>query len=61
MARGQHRQDPPSGRHAARRLLIWPHRGKRAARLPRQLALGLLTDAMGRVQGAEDRGEEKGA
>jgi hypothetical protein len=29
---------------------MWGRRGKRATRLSRQLALGMLEDAMGRVQ-----------
>jgi hypothetical protein len=29
---------------------MWRRRGKRASRLSRQLALGLLQDAMGRVE-----------
>jgi hypothetical protein len=40
---------------------MWGKRGKRGSKLSRQLALGLLEDAMGRVQDAEDRPDEKAA
>jgi hypothetical protein len=38
---------------------MWRRRGKRATRLSRQLALGLLEDAMGRVQDPSDQPEQK--
>jgi hypothetical protein len=34
---------------------MWRRRGKRGNRLSRQLALGLLEDAMGRVQDPQER------
>ncbi len=40
---------------------MWGKRGKRGSKLSRQLALGLLEDAMGRVQDAEDHSDEKAA
>jgi hypothetical protein len=38
---------------------MWGRRGKRGTRLSRQLALGLLEDAMGRVQDSSDQPEQK--
>ena len=38
---------------------MWGKRGKRGSKLSRQLALGLLEDAMGRVQESRDHPEEK--
>jgi hypothetical protein len=40
---------------------MWGKRRKRGSRLSRLLALARLEDAMGRVQGARDRPEEKPA
>ena len=38
----------------------WRRRRKPASRLSRQIALGLLEDAMGRVQGSGEAGEGAG-
>jgi hypothetical protein len=38
---------------------MWGKRGKRGSKLSRQLALGLLEDAMGRAQDAQDQPDEK--
>ena len=38
---------------------MWGKRKKRCAQLPRQLALGLLEDAMGRVQQQQEEREEE--
>jgi hypothetical protein len=40
---------------------MWGRRRRRCVRLPRQLALGLLEDAMGRVQQPEEPGESEPA
>jgi hypothetical protein len=40
---------------------MWGKRKKRGARLPRQLALGLLEEAMGRVQQREEEEDEPSA
>lgn len=37
---------------------VWPLRPRRAARLPRQLALGRLEEAMGRAE--QERNDENG-
>jgi len=64
MAGGAHRGGgrPLHGRHAARWVLpAWLRRPRRR-RLPRQLALGLLEDAMGRMQdGTAAGGDEREA
>jgi hypothetical protein len=39
---------------------MWGRRGKRRARLPRQLALGMLQDAMGRVEERQREPAEQG-
>jgi hypothetical protein len=38
---------------------MWGRRKKRCGRLPRQLALGLLEDAMGRVQPPQEQEQEQ--
>jgi hypothetical protein len=38
---------------------MWRRRGKRGNRLSRQLALGLLEDAMGRVQDPQEQPAEQ--
>jgi hypothetical protein len=38
---------------------MWGRRGKRGSKLSRQLALGLLEDAMGRVQDPEHEPEQQ--
>ena len=38
---------------------MWGRRKKRRAQLPRQLALGLLEDAMGRVQQPQEQGGDE--
>ena len=56
MAAHRIRGKSPHGRHAERRLLpgwLRPRR-RRRGQLPRQLALGLLEDAMGQVQQADE-------
>jgi len=40
---------------------MWGKRKKRCARLPRQLALGMLEDAMGRVQQPPEEEEDEPA
>lgn len=40
---------------------MWGRRGKRGTKLSRQLALGLLEDAMGRVEDSRDQPEGKPA
>jgi hypothetical protein len=40
---------------------MWRKRGKRGSKLSRQLALGLLEDAMGRVEDARDPSDDEPA